>query len=82
MYYIVMYGSAVVMLISILIMGVSMLIIPADKVKLKPGQDRDTAVRNMRRQGKMCIAVFVAVTALLVWAVISIGVDYLPGIGY
>jgi len=59
-----------------------MLIIPADKVKLKPGQDRDTAVRNMRRQGKMCIAVFVAVTALLVWAVVSIGVYYLPGIGY
>lgn len=82
MYYIVMYGSVVVMLISILIMGVSMLIIPADKVKLEPGQDRDTAVRNMRRQGKMCIAVFVAVTALLVWAVVSIGVDYLPGIGY
>ena len=82
MYYIVMYGSVVVMLISILIMGVSMLIIPADKVKLKPGQDRDIAVRNMRRQGKMCIAVFVAVTALLVWAVVSIGVDYLPGIGY
>ena len=82
MYYIVMYGSVVVMLISILIMGVIMLVIPADKVKLKPGQDRDTAVRNMRRQGKMCIAVFVAVTALLVWAVVSIGVDYLPGIGY
>ena len=82
MYYIVMYGSVVVMLISIFIIGVSMLIIPADKVKLKPGQDRDTAVRNMRRQGKMCIAVFVAVTALLVWAVVSIGVDYLPGIGY
>lgn len=82
MYYIVMYGSVVVALVSMLIMGVSMLIIPADKVKVEPRQDRDTAVRNIRRRGKMCIAVFVAVTALLVWAVVSIGVDYLPGIGY
>ncbi|WP_251500358.1 hypothetical protein [Otoolea muris] len=82
MYYIVMYGSVGVALISILIMGVSMLITPADKVKLKPGQDRDTVVRNMRKQGKLCIAVFVAITALLVWTVVSVGVDYLPGIGF
>lgn len=67
MYYIVMYGSVVVALVSMLIMGVSMLIIPADKVKVEPRQDRDTAVRNIRRRGK-CVSQY-----LCSYSVVGVG---------
>ena len=51
MYYIIMYGSVLLGIVGLLIMGIGMVITPNDKVKLKPGQDRQTAVKNMQ----MCI---------------------------
>ena len=82
MYYIIMYGSVLLGIVGLLIMGIGMVITSNDKVKLKPGQDRQTAVKNMRKQGKIYIAICVAIIALIACVVVMTGIEYIPGIGY
>lgn len=82
MYYFIMYGSLLVGLIALLISGIYMVITPADKLKvtLKPGQSRDVAVRNVRKQGKLCIAGCILIILLIVGTVWSVDIENIPEI--
>lgn len=80
MYYIIMYGSVLLGIVALLIMGIGMVITSADKVK--PGQDRNVPIKRMCKQGKVYIAICVILITLIAFVVAMIGINYIPGIGY